>query len=147
MDPLPPPLAFFLLLFSGWVNRKSSPYPVGEATSGNGRCLGSAGGRGRYQRFRKCDGTGFGDRRVHGVQEIGLGIDAGEPCRLAQRVKDRRDLGAAERARPVVILPAYDGPSQRPFRGGMPPARLCRVRLQGRREERENECVSLGRAA
>ena len=21
MDPLPPPLAFFLLLFSGWVNR------------------------------------------------------------------------------------------------------------------------------
>ena len=22
MDPLPPPLAFFLLLFSGWVNRQ-----------------------------------------------------------------------------------------------------------------------------
>ena len=22
MDPLPPPLAFFLLLFSGWINRQ-----------------------------------------------------------------------------------------------------------------------------
>jgi len=22
MDPLPPPLAFFVLLFSGWVNRQ-----------------------------------------------------------------------------------------------------------------------------
>jgi hypothetical protein len=24
MDPLPPPLAFFLLLFSGWVNRRQN---------------------------------------------------------------------------------------------------------------------------
>jgi hypothetical protein len=30
---------------------------------------------------------------------------------------------------------------------GMPPARLCRVRVQGRRPQRESECVSLRRAA
>ena len=39
MDPLPPPLAFLLLLFSGWVNRQQLAvidYPAGSASPTTG---------------------------------------------------------------------------------------------------------------
>ena len=56
-----------------------------------------------------------------------MGVHADQAGAFAERVEEGGDLRPAERAGPVMILPADDGAAERPFRRGMPRPRLCRV--------------------
>ena len=60
-------------LGGGRMNGSLYPRPVRRANSQGPR---SEVGRGRNEGVRKCDGLWTGDRRVDGVQEIGLGMEA-----------------------------------------------------------------------
>jgi hypothetical protein len=55
--------------------------------------------------------------RINRVEELGVRIDAGELRRFTQGVEKRRDFGAAERLRAVVILPADHRSAQCPLGG------------------------------
>jgi hypothetical protein len=87
-----------------------------------------------------------GDTEEH-VFEILERRHVDESAALDERIEQRGATRALETAREQPVLAADRDASELVFRAGMPPAGLCRVRLQGRRPHRESECVSLRRAA
>ena len=53
---------------------------------------------------RQRDGSWFGEGAVGGGQQIAVRIPAREPGGLDQRVEERRDLGSALGARPLMVF-------------------------------------------